>query len=332
MSDRPRLLAASVAALAAFASSASAQVIITAGTTLSADAADSTHEGKLHLNTSVALQSFTADGTSYAVTGLADQIFVRRNAVSANQSHVWYATDSVNGNRIGAYASTFTTALLANDFTRGVQNLFGNGPGTGAVGNVERIDLVASAGFVANAGLAIPVFDYGAPTSHESFKIALITGIDGSGNPTAYSSLAGIAPGWGQTNLYTHNNFAIQRYNTGDVTTSQYSLFTGPNQGAGGVAFRLADFGVAAGTTIYGYSLFGYDVTADGDSTNLLDWNNATYFPTNTNDGEAQPGGFDFASVNGVFFSVVPEPSAFGLAALLALASSTALRRRPRVA
>jgi hypothetical protein len=320
------------ASLLAVACAASAQIIITAGTTLTTDAPDSTHEGKLHRNTAVALQTFTAGGKVYAVTGMADKVFVRRNAVSANQSHVWYATQSSNGNRIGAYASTFSSALLANDFTRGVQNLFGNGTGNGAVGNVERIDLVASSGFVADAGLAIPVFDYGAPTSHESFKIALITGIDGAGNPTAYSNLAGTGPGWGQTNLYTHNNFSIQRYNAGDNTTSQYAVFHGPNQGAGGVAFRLADFGVAAGTTIYGYSLFGYDVTTGGNPANLLDWTNAARFPTNTNDGEGQPGGFDFASVNGVFFSAVPEPSAFGLAALLALAASSALRRRPRAA
>jgi hypothetical protein len=324
---RAPLLAAALAA----GSAASAQVIITAGTTITTDAADSTHEDKLHRNTSVALESFTAGGQLYAVTGMADQIFVRRNAVSANRSHVWYATESNNGNRIGAHVSSFGSALLANDFTRGVQNLFGNA-GTPAIGNVERIDLVVTAGFTATADLAIPVFDFGAPTSHESFKIALITAVDGAGNPAAYSNLAGIGPGWGQTNLYTHNTFSIQRYDAGDDTTSQYSVLNAANQGAGGVAFRLDDFGVAAGTTIHGYSLFGYDVTAGGDSANLLDWTDAAYFPTNTNDGEGQPGGFDFASVNGVFFSAVPEPAAFGLAALLALAASSTLRRRPRAA
>lgn len=321
-----------LSAVLCFGTGASAQVIITAGTTITTDAPDSTHEGNLHRNTAVALETFTAGGQLYAVSGMADLVFVRRNTVSANQSHIWYATESVNGNRIGAYAPTFGAALLANDFTRGVQNLFGNGTGNNAVGNVERVDLVVTSGFAADAGLAIPVFDFGAPTSHESFNIALITGIDGAGNPTAYSNLAGIGPGWGETNLYTHNTFSIQRYNAGNTTTAQYAVLHGPNQGAGGVAFRLADFGLAAGTTIYGYSLFGYDVTDGGNSANLLNWNNAAYFPTNTNDGEGRPGGFDFASVNGVFFSAVPEPASFGLAALLALAASGALRRRPRAA
>ncbi|MCU0792431.1 MAG: hypothetical protein MUE42_06185 [Opitutaceae bacterium] len=330
---RDRLKGLTLAALAALVAPAAAraQVIITAGTTVTTDAPDSTHEGSLHRNTRVALSTFTAGGETYRVTGMADRVFVRRNAVSANQSHVWYATESSGGNRIGAYAPTFGEALLANDFTRGVQNLFGNGVTAGAVGNVERVDLVVTAGFAASASLAIPVFDFGAPTSHESFKIALITGIDGAGNPTAYSSLTGTPAGWGQTNLYTHSTFAIQRYNAGDTTTSRYTVFTGASQGPGGIAFRLSDFNVAAGTTVYGYSLFGYDVTDGGNPANLVNWTDAARFPTNTPDGEGQAGGFDFASVNGVFFSAVPEPASFGLAALLALAASTALRRRARV-
>lgn len=334
--NRPRLPRLFLAALlpAGPCVPAGAQMVITAGTTATSDAADTSAEGRTYENTSVALQSFTAGSQTYVVGGMADQVFIRRNGVSANQSHIWYATTSTDGTRIGSHASTFDQALLDNDFTRGVQNLFGNGAGSGAVGNVERVDLVATAGFTATEGLAIPVFDFGAPTSHESFKIALITGVDGSGNPTAYGPLAGVGPGWGVTNLYTHNTFSIQRYNQGDVTddTSRYALFNGPNQGAGGTAFTLADLGVAPGTTVYGYSLFGYDVTDGGDTANLADWNNATRFPTNTSDGEGQPGGFDFASVNGVFFSAIPEPSTYGLAALVALAGQSAWRRRRREA
>ena len=309
----------------------SAQVIITSGTTSTSDAANTTAGGQTYNSTRVALQSFTAGGETYAVSGMADQIFIRRNGVSADLANVWYATTPTDV-RIGSYATSFDQVLLNNDFTRGVHNLFGNGTGNGAFSNVERLDLVASAGFTATAGLAIPVFDFGTPTNHESFKIALITGIDGGGNPTAYGPLAGIGAGWGQANVYTHNTFAIQRYTDGDVTTEAnfYSLFNGATQGAGGVAFSLADLGVVPGTTVYGYSLFGFDVTDAGNSANLLNWNNSTYFPTTTPSGEGQAGGFDFASVNGVFFSAVPEPSSFGLAAFAALAGQAVWRRRRR--
>jgi hypothetical protein len=325
---QPKFILTSLLALAPGA--VGAQTLILSGTTLTTDAADSVHEGATHRNTQVALQTFTTASQLYEVSRVADQIFVRRDGVAQNRAHVWYATESAAGPRLGAYVSDFSSALLANDLTRGVHNLFANSPANGATANIERVDLVVSAGFTATAGLAIPVFDFGAPTSHESFKIALITGIDGAGNPTAYGPLAGIAAGWGQNNVYTHSTFSIQRYQNGQDTTSQYAVLNSTNQGAGGVAFTLADLGVAPGTTIYGYSLFGYDVTSGGNSANLIDWTNDVYFPSTTAEGEGQAGGFDFASVNGILFTAVPEPTVIGWAALGVLAGAGALRRKRR--
>ncbi len=71
-------------------------------------------------------------------------------------------------------------------------------------------------------------------------------------------------------------------------------------------------------------------MTDGGDTNNLLNWNSATYFPTNTSDGEGAAGGFDFSGVNGVFFSAVPEPSTYPLAGLAAIIAFIALRRRAR--
>lgn len=323
MCGKRRLYVGLMVAALAGAGLLRSQVLITSGTLTTTDQADSTHEGFTFRNTTVALAGFVAGGKEYEVVGMADAVMVRRNATSVLRSHMWYATEGLNGPRIADYQASFDDSLLSNNFARGVQNLFGNGTGTGSYGNVERVDFVYFGGTVADAGLAIPVFDYGAPTSHESHRIALITSVDEFGNPTGYSDLAGTAAGWGQTNLYTHDQFAIQRYNS-DATTSNYQIFTGSNQGAGGVAYTLADFGVEAGTTIYGYSLFGYDVLP---TDNLLDW---TTFPTNTNDGEAQSGGFDFAAVNGILFSAVPEPSTYGLVAFAALAAGPLMRRRRR--
>jgi hypothetical protein len=303
-----------------------AQVAITSATTLTTDGADTVHEGFTFRNTVVAVQGFSTAAQSYALAGMADQIFIRRSSAANNQAHVWYQTASAGGDRIAPYGSDYADVLLDNNFARGVHNLFGN-INTGSA-NVERLDLIASAGFTATAGFAIPVFDFGVNPQHESFRIALVTGVDGAGNPTAYSALASTVP-FVATNLYTHDSFSIHRYNTGDVTTANYTIFNGPNQGPGGIVFTLSDFSVPVGTTIYGYSLFGYDVSDGGNPANLVNWNNATYFPTNTPNGEGQAGGFDFSGVNGIFFSAIPEPSTHALGGLALMVGAAALRRRP---
>ncbi len=195
------------------------------------------------------------------------------------------------GDSIARHADTYQEVLLDNNFTRGLHKLFGNA-GSG-IANVERMDFVSPAGFTATVGFAIPVFDFGINPQHESFRIALVTGVDGSGNPAAYSKLASTVP-FVAPNLYTHTTFSIHRYDTGNTTTANYTIFNGPNQGPGGLVFTLSDFVVTPGSTIYGYALFGYDVPAAAASAQLLDWTNAAIFPTNTSSGEGAAGGFDF--------------------------------------
>lgn len=303
----------------------SAQTAITSVTTLTTDSADSVHEGFTFQNTVVALQTFSTGSQTYALSGMADQVFIRRRTGGTNNAHVWYQTASSAGDRIAPHANTYQEVLLDNNFARGVHNLFGNAGSSYA--NVERVDFISNAGFAANANFAIPVFDFGVSPQHESFKIALVTSIDAFGNPTGYSSLASTVP-FVATNVYEHTTFSIHRYSSGDTTTSNYAIFNGPNQGPGGVVFTLDDFDVEPGTTVYGYSLFGYDVTDGGNPNNLLNWNSATYYPTNTSDGEGAAGGFDFSGVNGVFFSAVPEPSTYALSGLAAIVACAALRRR----
>ncbi len=325
-SSRPALIRALALLAALTPLAARAQIAITSAVTLTSDAPDSVHEGFTFRNTIVSVQSFSTATETYALSGMADQVFIRRSSSTNNEAHVWYQTSSVGGDRIAPYATDYADVLLDNNFARGVHNLFGNS-GTGTA-NVERLDLIATAGFTATAGFAIPVFDFGIDPQHESFRIALVTAVDGAGNPTAYSSLASTIP-FVATNLYSHDTFSIHRYNTGDVTTSNYSVFNGPNQGPGGVIFTLADFAVPVGTTLYGYSLFGYDVSDGGNPANLVNWNNSSFFPTNTPSGEGQAGGFDFSGVNGIFFSAIPEPSTYALGGLALMVGAIALRRRP---
>lgn len=310
----------------------SAQTAITSATTSLTDGADTTANGFTYRNQTLSLDTFTAGGNTYAITGQADTVFVRRGSSGAANSHIWYETASNAGDRFGPYITNIEDAILGNNLNLGIHNLFANAGSSSA--NIERVDLISSGGFTAAEGFAIPVFDFGINPQHESFAIALVTSVDAFGNPTGYSDLASTTP-FTAPNIHNHDSFAIERFSAGDDTSgSPYTIFNTTNdQGPGGVIFTLDDFSVSTGTTIYGYSLFGYDVSTGGDSANLVDWTNSTYFPGATPGGEGTAGGFDFAGVNGIFFqdvafAVVPEPSVFGVGGVAVVVLALFRRRR----
>jgi len=321
--------------LVATAVAAWGQTAITGATLSSTDGMDQIVNGRTYQSQTLSIDTFDAGGNTYALTGTADTIFIRRSAATNNRSHIWYETASNAGDRLAGYTNNITEAILANNLYLGTHNLFAN---TGsASANIERVDLMVSGGFSAAEGFAIPVFDFGIDPQHESFSIALVTAVDGSGNPTAYSNLATTVP-FIANNITTHEQFSIERFNNGnDTSGTPYTIFNTTNdQGPGGVIFTLDDFGVSTGSTIYGYSLFGSDVSTGGNTANLVDWNNTTYFPTSTPGGEGTAGGFDFAGVNGIFFqdvafSVVPEPSVFSLGGIAVVCLALCRRRyQPR--
>ena len=68
------------------------------------------------------------------------------------------------------------------------------------------------------------------------------------------------------------------------------------NQGIGGVAFRFSDFGIADGTTIYGYSLMANDFNSTSGA-DVVNYNNAARYPTNTSE---TIGGLDILAVLGI--------------------------------
>lgn len=274
------------------------------------------------------LDTFVAGGTRYAVSGTADQAFVRRNSTNANRSSIWYSRAS--GTTLDAtHGDTVDGILLGNTFRGGSDNTFVNGNGNDQ-GNIERLDFVFSGGITATATLGFAVMDRGGNTNHDPFKIALITDWDANVNNVAtggYSDVASQSPNWGTANPDGNFNYQIFRYTTGDDSSTNAGNQTGSGQGIGGVVFGIDDFNVSAGTTIYGYSLFGYDVNATGDQ--LIDWTNSTYFSTNTSSAN---GGIDLAAINGVTFSVVPEPATFALYGLAVMALGVFGRRRRRTA
>ncbi|MGI8437657.1 MAG: PEP-CTERM sorting domain-containing protein [Chthoniobacterales bacterium] len=286
-------------------------------------------EGYNFQNTQEPVTGLTTATNSYAVLGVADHVFVRRNAVSLDQSSVWYASSGVSTDLSGVHQNDYGTLLLSNNLNAGSDNTFANS-GTGSqVGNIERLDFTWNSPITVTNSFALAVFDRGAVGLHDSFAIAAILSVDAAGNPTSFGTSLHVSAGWGGTaNPVSDFSYRLFRYNTGDVMNNSTANSETNTQGIGGVVIRNTDLSITSGTQIYGYSLMANDVTAT-NSTQLLDWTNSTYYPTNT-DGNTGGGGIDLAAVNGIVFIAVPEPatSALALLALSAVGGSALLRRQ----
>lgn len=262
--------------------------------------------------------SFSTATGNYIVASLANNVFVRRNGTTANNSSVWHASSGTGTNLSGVDQTAYDRMLLDNNIYQGSDNTFSNEAGpTGA--NIERLDFTWNAARTASSTLRFGVFDRGAVGVHDSFAIAAITAIDAFGNPTAYGTLLKVAAGWGGTaNAFGAQAYRLFRYNNGnDITTNNDSSSVN-TQGVGGILITTADLGIANGTAIFGYSLMSNDVT---------DPLNVSAFPTTT-DGQTAGGGIDLASINGLEIQAIPEPSSILLTLAIGLPLAAKLRRK----
>jgi hypothetical protein len=302
---------------------------VTAVTTNTIPGAPSSAEGYTFNNDQRAVASFTTATNTYAISSLADNVFIRRNAVNNNQSSVWYVSSGVGTDLSGVHQSDYGQMLMTNNIFAGSDNTFANGTAN-TTGNIERIDFTWNAPITVNSSLAFAVFERGAVGVHDSFAIAAITAVDGSGNPTAFGSLLKISPGWGgATNPVADQPYRLFRYSNGDNITASVLNTETNTQGIGGIVINAIDLGLVLGQSIYGYALMAADVTAT-NSAQLLDWTNATYYPTTT-DGTTGGGGIDLAAVNGIAFAIVPEPTyTAGLIALILVACFSYEKQRRR--
>jgi uncharacterized protein (TIGR03382 family) len=307
-------------------SAASAQILVNSVATTQIDAANTAFQTVTFNNTQTRVDSLVAGSLLYEVdTSISTQVFIRRSTnpavASLNDSRVWYRTAGNNSTLLGNRALTLGDAITGNDLFRGANNLFTN---DNSGSNIERVDLVWSGGVTFQDGQAISVFDRNAANvGSNAFQVALITAVDGSGTPTAYSNVIEQADGWGLgTDVSPAANSRIFNYEgTNDDTSGAATIDAAvTNNVVRGILFRLEDFGIAPGTVVYGYSLMDIDVS--NSPAQLLDWDNASAFPIGTANS------IDLAGVNGIIFTAVPEPSTFGIAALAALGAGQLLRRR----
>lgn len=266
------------------------------------------------------LSTFTAGSTNYAVTPVSYSVNLIRNPGQQTNEVVWNSYSSVtpslttagNQNFIvnlpGIPSTTMESAFSLGSVNTGTDNLFTNtADSNGNVNNIERLDVIYGSALTSSSDLVFAIFERGTSTTHDSFKIAAILSTDGTGAPTSYGSLFTVSSGtWGTTNLEPAN-VIVQRNLSMDPGGEAEFISAYTSQFLGGISINaVSDLGVAAGTQILGYSLFGGDVT---NSHNLLD---PSTFPTNTSNTQ---GGLD---VIGSFQAsqAVPEPGSAALGAM----------------
>jgi len=299
-------------------------------------------------------------GNTYTVDSTVSSAVLRTDGSGTgelNQTSAWYMGSAGGGTASTLYGSYNSanpaSLLLGNNLLEGADNVFINSSTTSAAqGNVERLDFLynGTTGEVNNGTLAIGVFDRG---TGDSFSVAVITGVDSNGNPTSYAGFetvsntaftggallttASLSSTAASTILNASSNPTdyLVRYDsstslaTGNVTSDN----TSNTQNVAGVVITLASLGISSGTTIYGYSLMGGDVTPGTNLSTLTNWSNTSVYKTTTTDNGAFDG-LDPVAVNGVLFSMhpVPEPSTYAEVFLTAAVALWGFRRRrPRL-
>ncbi len=258
-------------------------------------------------NTEVKVNGFTAGGIAYTYASyLTGTIKFRRvNNVNktGNYSLVWAEIAPASFNMFPAYQNDMEPFFNGTFYNKGTDNLFDNisGGATGNNNNIERMDWILPTAFNTSTPdkFGFAVFERGAVGAHDPFKIAAILSIDAFGNPTSYSNKVNVLA----TNYADPGPVVNYRILKSLYPADLLDAGTG-SQSRGGVIISLQNLGVAPNTPIYGYSLFANDLPALATSAQMVDYTNATYFPTNT--GAA--GGIDLVAVTGIYIdnSILP--------------------------
>jgi hypothetical protein len=305
---------------------------ITYGT--ATNAANTSQGGINYDNRFTPVSTVTTGLGDYRFDGpLATNVFARRNIDSGgngtpnqssdnpNNTTIIYQYDTGNNRSYGTYEPSLEEVFLSGNLHTGIRNPFANGAGTATNSNIERLDFYFSGGYTVQANDALVFFDVeNAGNFGDGFRIAAFTAVgtvNGAANaPTTYANSGLLVPAdsfggpidnplAGANATYRRSTFTngdnLSGTATGSATAGTLELV--------GILIRFSDLGISAGTTIYGYSLMGGDV-APATAANLVNWNNATYYPTNTD--PAGYGNMDFMGFGAQISRPVPEPSTYG--------------------
>ncbi len=324
---------------------------ITYGTLV--DAANQTQGGVTYLNRDRPVNTVSTSGLGdYQFNGpLATNVYFRRNTDSSgngssNQSNdnpnnttIIYQVDGSNRS-MGDYQANPANVFLDGNLYTGIRNPFANGAGTAANSNIERIDFYFAGGYTVQANDALVFFDIeNLGNFGDGFRIAAYTAVgtvNGQTNaPTTYANTGLMVPA---------DSFGGPINNPDGGSSAEYyrSTFTNGDNMSGtasgttsagelalvGIIIRFSDLGISAGTTIYGYSLMAGDTTPT-TAANLVNWNNSTYYPTNTD--PTGYGNMDFMGFGAQISRPVPEPSTYGAIFIGVGVAFFGWRRRRRV-
>lgn len=270
---------------------------------------DSEFEGKSYtlnfLGLTQSIKELSFEGGKAKVEGATPaKVYVQRKPSTDTRQLAWYFgalnPDSNGFTFLSSGPLSEEQLFSENNILAGYDNVFTN---TGANvqnkpynGNasIERLDFVLEAPIQASDNTGFLVIERGAVAGHDGFKIAAITGINQPGRPTSYGSVFTLeANSWGKVPLITPipQTYFVNNIADGGTGTPKNPALTVPaGQTLGGVLIRTGVM-ATSGQEIYGYSIFGTDVTCS--ATELTNVQNSC-FPSETGTN----GGIDLPATN----------------------------------
>lgn len=299
---------------------------------------------------------------------VATSAFIRRGIVGENRINMMVLSGSRNSTtnteltRSSSYANV-NDLLLSGSMQNAIADAFANvnSSGDGGPVNTERIDFVWQNGYRVRGTEVITIFNIDPVGNQDEFRIAAFTSL-GSASITGLGTVDNIPTTYASTGIVITEDLyngaklplpIVANNGTANATTTSWNnvqfrdgsgdnFFVGvadsnaivDNQttgatasGIGGITIKLTDLGLSIGQLFYGYSLMSTDV-APTTPNSLVDWRNASVFPTNTENNTG--GTADFVTFGAQLFRPVPEPATFGLVSFAGLAAFLGLRRGGR--
>lgn len=260
----------------------------------------------------VYLQSVTAAGRVYTVNS---NFNVRPILVRVDAGHISTGSRSrVFVERIGATTSTSYAASFPSDgsgncsmekalqeriINRGALDVFHNvNAGSQNSNNIERVDIIYGA-FSAPVSSLLPEAGFLATekAGNNEYFAAVITSLDGNGNPNGWGGLTYID---GTTNDYGRLNPSYDFTFLENAQTAPHGLvqrYSSSTEQIGYTILTFSDLGVSASQTIYGISFFGKDMSSAPSTTGPstlatgITLTDPTTYPNNTNEGADIHGG-----------------------------------------
>ena len=231
------------------------------------------------------LNGYTISGSSFNNFLQPDTLILQRTD-GGRFVNIWYTLNALTANTVsldGLQVDDADEIYKTGSLITGYDNILVNedDEASGSIqAQIERVDIIWYTGIVTcepdNA--VFPVIERG---GNDEIKIAAITALDGSGNPSAYSAMVNIEDtDWPGTGNSFNNYLILRRQTVGQNPLPLINIGTLVPQSAQtiqGVGVSFTELGIAANQVVYGYSIFAFDTNATDHT--LSDINT---FPTNT--------------------------------------------------